>query len=85
MSYEVEFRTAEAAQQTIGLSPEDFESLFDALRRAPRDPFDPAHSRPTPDVHVRHVRFGVNVVGRASVFVDPQARKLRVYDVRWVG
>ncbi|MFC4056086.1 hypothetical protein ACFOY4_40910 [Actinomadura syzygii] len=85
MGYEVEFWDAETAQQTIPLSTEDYESLNTALRAAARDPFDPAHSKGTPDVHVRRVRFGVHVRGAASVFVDPQAKKLRVFDVRWKG
>lgn len=84
MPYDVEFRVA-AAQQTKPLIADDYVSLIDALKLAARDPFDPAHSIPTPDVHVRRVEFGVTVVGVASVFVDPAAEKLRVFNVRWYG
>lgn len=84
MPYQVEFRAA-AAQQTRPLPEQEYVSLVDALRGAARDPFDPAHSIPTADVHVRRVAFGVHVIGQASVFVDPQAGMLRVFDVRWLS
>lgn len=82
--YEVEFRTA-AALQTRPLHKNEYVSLIEALQAAARDPFDHAHSEPTPDVHVRRIDFGVDVVGRASVVVDPVARRLRVFDVRWTS
>lgn len=84
MSYGVEFQVF-AAQQTKPLSEQDYVSLIDALKRASHDPFDKAHSIPTLDVHVRRVPFGVHVIGQAAVFLDPQARVLQVFDVRWLG
>ncbi|SNS76174.1 hypothetical protein [Actinomadura mexicana] len=82
MSYEVEYRQ-NAAAQIKPLTAADFLSLTDALRFAARDPFDDTHSQPTADVHVRRVDFGVEVIGQASVFVDPEAETLRVFDIRW--
>lgn len=84
MSYEVEFR-APAAQQTRPLDEIEYLSLNAALRAAARDPFDPAHSEPTPDVHVRRIDFGIHVIGQATVTVDVPAKKVWVADVRWVG
>ncbi|MEU4825076.1 hypothetical protein AB0H37_24660 [Actinomadura sp. NPDC023710] len=80
----VEFRQ-NAAFQSTSLTADDFLSLTDALRFAAHAPFDDSHSRPTTDRNVRRVDFGVDVTGQASVVVDPQARMLRVFDVRWVS
>ncbi|HEY9412387.1 MAG TPA: hypothetical protein VIP77_22605 [Jiangellaceae bacterium] len=84
MPYDVEYRQNTAAQ-IKPLTAADFLSLTDALRFAARDPFDDTHSRTTADVHVRRIDFGVNVIGQASVFVDPEAEMLRVFDVRWTS
>lgn len=84
MPYDVEYRQNTAAQ-IKPLTAADALSLTDSLRFAARDRFDGAHSRPTTDVHVRRVDFGVGVIGQASVFVDPESRMLRVFDVRWTS
>lgn len=72
-----------AAQQTIGLPEDVYVALTDALRAVARDPFDPAFSRPTADVHVRHVVFASS--GMAFVFVNPEAKLVTIYRVAWAG
>ncbi|REF00370.1 hypothetical protein [Thermomonospora umbrina] len=82
MDYEVEYRTA-ASKETIGVPEHAYVALVDALRAVGRDPFDPATSRPTSVVNVRHVVFAQS--GLALVFVDTTERRVWVFRIIWAG